>query len=101
MLTIKNYNKLYKKDVGEWRVGKIIEERTYYQITLFKRNRRKTISVNIERTPIQKDVFDVYELWYWKGKSMVSAIAERTLLPKSEYRDMDTFIKNLNELISK
>jgi hypothetical protein len=65
MLTIENISKLYKMDAGEWRVGKVETLNTAYLIQLYKYNRRKTIQVNIERTPIGEGDTALYELWFW------------------------------------
>ena len=59
MLSIENITKVYKKDVGEWRIGKVETLNTAYLFTLYKFNRRETIQVNLERNPIGVQ----YELW--------------------------------------
>jgi len=48
MLTIVNIEKLYKRDVGEWRVGKVVTLDSSYLIQLYKHNRRQTKQDNIE-----------------------------------------------------
>ena len=52
MLTIENITKLYRRDVGEWRIGKVETTNTTYLFQLYKFNRRNTIQVNLERNPI-------------------------------------------------
>jgi len=52
MLTIENVNKIWKRDVGEWRIGRIETQNTAYLFQLYIRNRRHTIQINLERTPI-------------------------------------------------
>jgi hypothetical protein len=81
MLTIENITKLYKMDAGEWRVGKVETLNTAYLIKLYKYNRRKTMQVNIERTPIGKGDTALYELWFWNGTSTnVNSMPVRRLL---------------------
>ena len=65
MLTIVNIEKLYKQDVGEWRIGKVVTLDSSYLIKLYKHNRRETMQVNIERTPIGEGDTALYELWFW------------------------------------
>ena len=65
MLTIKNIEKLYKQDVGDWRIGKVVTLDSSYLIQLYKHNRRETKQVNIERTPIGEGDTALYELWFW------------------------------------
>ena len=69
MLTIENISKLYKMDVGEWRVGKVETLDSAYLIKLYRYNRRETMQVNIERNPIGQRDTALYELWFWNGTS--------------------------------
>ena len=100
MLTIKNISKLYKMDAGEWRVGKVETLNTAYLIQLYKYNRRKTIQVNIERTPIGEGDTALYELWFWEDTSG-SAKPIRRLLRKCDFELGPLYvIKNIENMMN-
>ena len=84
MLTIKNIEKLYKLYVGDWKVGKVVTLDSSYVIQLYKYNRRETMQVNIERTPIGEGDTALYELWFWEDNSG-SAKPIRRLLRKCDF----------------
>ena len=101
MLTIVNIEKLYKQDVGEWRVGKVVTLDSSYLIQLYKRNRRETMQVNIERTPIGGNLpTSLYELWFWEDNSG-SAKPIRRLLQKYEIELGPLYIIKLIENMMK
>ena len=100
MLTIKNISKLYKMDAGEWRVGKVETLNTAYLIQLYKYNRRKTIQVNIERTPIGEGDTALYELWFWEDDSG-GAKPIRRLLRKCDFELGPPYvIKNIENMMN-
>ena len=88
MLTIKNIEKLYKQDVGDWRVGKVVTLDSSYLIQLYKYNSMETMQVNIERTPIGEGDTALYELWFWSGsdKDPLHQTPVRRLLNKRDLR---------------
>jgi hypothetical protein len=94
MLTIVNIEKLYKQDVGEWRIGKVVTMDSAYLIELRKSNGLR-LQVNLERTAIGKSDSALYELWFWSNQSG-SGIPIRQLLSK---RDLRLGIVPLIELI--
>jgi hypothetical protein len=99
MLTIKNISKLYKMDAGEWRVGKVETLNTAYLIQLYKYNRRKTIQVNIERTPIGEGDTALYELWFWSD-DLGGGIPIRRLLRKCDFELGPLYvIKNIENML--
>lgn len=104
MLKIKNITKLYKKDIGEWRIGKVEETNYCYLIQLYKADGDR-MQVNLERSPIGAGRHTVFELWYWSGMSKLNnntnAIPERILLPISILKDYYSFLYKLNLLINK
>ena len=100
MLTIKNIEKLYKCDVGDWRIGKVVTLDSSYLIQLYKHNRRETMQVNIERTPIGEGDTALYELWFWEDDSG-SAKPIRRLLRKCDFELGPAYvIKNIENMMS-
>ena len=98
MLTIKNIEKLYKCDVGDWRIGKVVTMDSSYLIQLYKHNRRETMQVNIERTPIGDTA--LYELWFWEDDSG-GAKPIRRLLRKCDFELGPSYvIKNIENMMS-
>jgi len=100
MLTIKNIEKLYKQDVGEWRIGKVVTLDSSYLIQLYKHNRRETKQVNIERTPIGEGDTALYELWFWADDSG-GAKPIRRLLRKCDFELGPLYvIKNIENMMN-
>ena len=96
MLTIKNIDKLYKKDVCGWRISKVETLLHTYIIHLRKLNGQKH-QVNLERNPIG----DEYELWCWKGVdfqtgNMNNAKPERLMIERKHLRTMDEALRVIN-----
>ena len=79
MLTIKNIEKLYKQDIGEWRVGRVETLDSAYLIKLMKPNGEDK-QVNIERNAIGEYDAALYELWFWTdGKPIRRLLNKRDL----------------------
>ena len=99
MLTIKNIEKLYKQDVGDWRIGKVVTLDSSYLIQLYKHNRRETMQVNIERTPIGEGDTALYELWFWSD-DLGGGIPIRRLLRKCDFQLGPSYIiKNIENMM--
>ena len=99
MLTIKNIEKLYKQDVSNWRIGKVLTLDSSYLIQLYKHNRRETKQVNIERTPIGEGAAPLYELWFWADDSG-SAKPIRRMLSKRDFKLGPSYIiKNIENMM--
>lgn len=99
MLTIENITKVYKKDVGEWRISKVETLNTAYLFTLYKFNRRETIQVNLERIPIGVQ----YELWRWNSYGNQSphpnSVPMCRMLDRSKLLTPDKLINEIKELM--
>ena len=99
MLSIENITKLYKRDVGEWRIGKVETLPSAYLFTLYKFNRREKIQVNLERNPIRVQ----YELWRWNAFGNQSphpnSVPMRRMLDRDKLKTPDRFINEINELL--
>ena len=102
MLTIQNYNKLFRKDVGNsgWRVGEIFETSTAYLIQLMKPNGEK-MQVNLERNPIGAPNL-LYELWCWNKQTSVgvanTATPIRTMLPLTDIKYINRLVNSIEFL---
>ena len=103
MLTIENINKIWKRDVGEWRIGKIQTLDTAYLFQLYIHNRRHQIQINLERTPIGGGDVLLYELWCWdmqdNGQPLPHATPLRRMLDMTELKTMDGLIEQMEQLI--
>ena len=104
MLTIENINKIWKRDVGEWRIGRIETKNTAYLFQLYIRNRRHQIQINLERTPIGGGDVLLYELWCWDmqdgGQPLPHATAVRFLLDSDKLKTMDGLVNQMTKLLS-
>jgi hypothetical protein len=103
MLTIENINKIWKRDVGEWRIGKIQTQNTAYLFQLYISNRRHQIQINLERTPIGRGGVFFYELWCWDmqdgGAPLPHATPLRRMLNMAELKTMDGLVKQMEKLL--
>jgi hypothetical protein len=103
MLTIENINKIWKRDVGEWRIGKIQTQNTAYLFQLYISNRRHQIQINLERTPIGSGGVFFYELWCWDmqdgGAPLPHATPLRRMLNKAELKTMDGLVEQMEKLL--
>jgi hypothetical protein len=98
MLTIKNIEKLYKQNVGDWRIGKVVTLDSSYLMELRKSNGEK-MQVNIERTPIGEGDTALYELWFWSDDSG-GAKPIRRLLRKCDFELGPSYvIKNIENMM--
>ena len=103
MLTIQNYNKLFRKDIGnsDWRVCEIFETSTAYLIQLMKPNGEK-MQVNLERNAIGAPNL-LYELWCWNKQTAVAvantATPIRTMLPLTDIKYINRLTNNIELLI--
>ena len=99
MLTIKNIEKLFRKDVCGWRVSKVETLPNTYIIHLRKLNGERH-QVNLERNGIGGE----YELWCWKGinfqmgymNGMNGAKPERLMLGREHLETMDKTLLMIN-----
>jgi len=99
MLTIENINKIWKHDVGEWRIGKIQTQNTAYLFQLYIHNRRHRIQINLERTPIGRQ----YELWCWdsyqNNTPLPTAVPRRRMLDKDKLITPDVLLEQIKQLV--
>lgn len=88
MLTIKNYHKLFRKDVFRYRVAKIVENELDYQIKLVS-EQGHSLMIYLERNLIDNQ----YEMWYQRMN------AERLYFEKDNFETIDKFIRCIKLLI--
>lgn len=88
MLTIKNYGKLFRKDIFQYRVARIIENELDYQIKLVS-EQGHYLMIYLERTAIDNQ----YEIWYQRMN------AERLWFEKDKFETIDKFISCIKLLI--
>ncbi len=88
MLTIKNYDKLFRKDVFLYRVARIAENELDYQIKLVS-EQGHSLMIYLERNAIDNQ----YEMWYQRMN------AERLFFEKDKFETIDKFIGCIKLLI--
>ena len=93
ILTITNIEKLFRKDVCGWRIGKVETLPNTYIIHLRKLHGEKH-QVNLERNPIGNE----YELWCWKDNlvNKTNPIPERLMLGRKHLETMEDAIARIN-----
>lgn len=96
MLTIQNIEKLFRKDVYNWRISGVETLPSTYIIHLRKPNGERH-QVNLERNGIGVE----YELWCWKGVdfktgNMNNAKPERLMIERKHLRTMDEALRVIN-----
>ena len=99
MLTIENITKVYKKDIGMWRIGRVETINTAYLFTLVNPVGNR-IQINLERNPIGLQ----YELWCWDSYQhnvpLPTAIPKRRMLDMDKLKTMDGLVNQIKELIT-
>ena len=98
MLTIKNITKVYRKDIGNWRIGKVETINTAYLFTLINPVGQR-IQINLERNPIGVQ----YELWCWdsyqNNTPLPTAVPRRRMLDKDKLKKPEILIEQIKQLI--
>jgi len=98
MLTIENITKVYKKDVGNWRIGKVETLPSAYLFTL-QNVKGDRIQINLERNSIGVQ----YELWRWNSYGNQSphpnSVPMRRMLDKTKLETPDKLINEIKELM--
>ena len=99
MLTIENVTKLYRTDVGIWRIGRVETINTAYLFTLINPVGNR-IQINLERNPIGLQ----YELWCWdsyqNNTPLPTSVPKRRMLDKYKLKTMDGLVNQIKELIT-
>ena len=100
MLTIENITKLYKADVGIWRIGRVETINTAYLFTLINPVGQR-IQINLERNPIGVQ----YELWCWdsyiNNTPLPTAVPRRRMLDKDKLKKPEILIEQIKQLLLK
>ena len=98
MLTIENITKVYKKDVGMWRIGRVETYNIAYLFTLINPVGQR-IQINLERNPIGVQ----YELWCWdsyqNNAPHPNSVPIRRMLDKDKLKTMDGLLEQIKQLI--
>ena len=98
MLTIENITKVYKKNVGIWRIGRVEAINTAYLFTLINPVGQR-IQINLERNPMGLQ----YELWCWNSYQhnvpLPTAIPKRRMLDKDKLKTMGGLVEQMEKLI--
>ena len=98
MLTIENITKLYKTDIGMWRIGKVETINTAYLLTLINPVGQR-IQINLERNPIGVQ----YELWCWdsyqNNAPLPTAVPRRRMLDKDKLKKPEILIEQIKQLV--
>ena len=99
MLTIENITKLYRADVGIWRIGRVETINTAYLFTLINPVGHR-IQINLERNPIGLQ----YELWCWdsyqNNTPLPTAVPRRRMLDKDKLKKPEILIEQIKQLLN-
>jgi len=99
MLTIENITKLYRADVGIWRIGRVETINTAYLFTLVNPVGHR-IQINLERNPIGLQ----YELWCWdsyqNNTPLPTAVPRRRMLDKDKLKKPEILIEQIKQLLN-
>ena len=99
MLVIENITKLYKADVGIYRIGRVETTNNAYLFTLINPIGQR-IQVNLERNPIGEQ----YELWCWNtymnNAPHINSIPLRRMLDKTKLQTSELLIEQIKGLIN-
>jgi hypothetical protein len=98
MLKIENITKLYRADVGIWRIGRVETINTAYLFTLINPVGQR-IQINLERNPIGVQ----YELWCWdsyqNNTPLPTSVPKRRMLDTDKLKKPEILIEQIKQLI--
>ena len=96
MLIIENYKKIKNRWFGDWQIGKIMEEKTYYALQCFYKTGRRSITVVIFRedkidTEYYETAYNISLIDDMKGSSSII----EDIIYKAVLEDMELFGESL------
>ena len=92
MLIIENYKKIKNRWFGDWQIGKIMEEKTYYALQCFYKTGRRSITVVIFREDTIDTEFNetAYKISLLEDSKGISDAIE-DIIYKAVLEDMELF----------
>ena len=92
MLTIENYKKIKNQYFGDWQIGKIMEEKSYYALQCFHISGKQSITVVIFREDTIDTEFNetAYKISLMKDDKGISDAIE-DIIYKAVLEDMELF----------
>ena len=92
MLTIVNYKKIKNHYFGDWQIGKIMEEKSYYALQCFHISGKQSITVVIFREDTIDTEFNetAYKITLMKDDKGISDAIE-DIIYKAVLEDMELF----------
>ena len=96
MLTIENFKKIQNRYFGDWQIGKVQEEKTYYAMQAFHKYEKRSITIVIFREDrIEGEYFEIaYSISLIDDDKGSSSIIE-DIIYKSVLEDMELFGESL------
>ena len=96
MLIIENYKKIKNQWYGDWQIGKIMEEKTYYALQCFYKTGRRSITVVIFREDTIDTEFNetAYKISLLEDSKGISDAIE-DIIYKAVLEDMELFGESL------
>lgn len=96
MLTIVNFKKIRNRYFGDWQIGRLVEDKTYYAMQAHHKSGKRSITIVIFRE--DKIDTEYYETAYQislieDGKTSADAIED--IIYKSVLEDMELFGESL------
>jgi hypothetical protein len=96
MLTIVNYKKIKNRWFGDWQIGKITEEKTYYALQAFHKGAKRSITIVIFRDErIEGEYFEIaYKIIVSDDLALMNQSVE-DIIYKSVLEDIQLFGESL------
>ena len=96
MLTIENYKKIKNRWFGDWQIGKVMEEKSYYALQCFHSSGKRSITIVIFRnetidTEFNETAYNISLIDDAKGSSSII----EDIIYKAVLEDMELFGESL------
>lgn len=96
MLTIENYKKIKNRWFGDWQIGKVMEEKSYYALQCFHSSGKRSITIVIFRDETIDTEFNetAYKISLLDDTKGISDVIE-DIIYKAVLEDMELFGESL------
>jgi len=88
MLTIENYKKIKNRWFGDWQIGKILEEKSFYALQCFHSSGKRSITIVIFRDETIDTEFNetAYKISLLEDSKGISDAIEDTTISRYVFR---------------
>lgn len=101
MLTIENYKKIKNRWFGDWQIGKVMEEKSYYALQCFHSSGKRSVTIVIFRDDTFSGEYleTAYKITLLEDTKGISDAIE-DIIYKAVLEDMELFGESLSHYLN-